>query len=88
MDMQRPTAAPSPTMAAVRSPAQRERLLEALDATAAGRATTDSQAGRDENRRATRELFESLDPCDPTLEATAIAEEEAMIAEQLALETT
>jgi hypothetical protein len=52
-----------------------ERLLKALDATAPAGAT-DSQADRDENRRATRELFESLDPRDPAeaqLAAIAIA---------------
>jgi hypothetical protein len=51
------------------------RLLKALDATAPAGAT-DSQADRDENRRATRELFESLDPRDPAeaqLAAIAIA---------------
>ena len=41
-----------------------QRLLKALDATAPTGAT-DSQSDRDENRQATRELFELLDPRDP-----------------------
>jgi hypothetical protein len=51
------------------------RLLKALDATAPAGAT-DGQTDRDENRQATRELFESLDPRDPAeaqLAAIAIA---------------
>ena len=63
-------------MAAVRSPARSsQRLLKALDATVPAGAT-DSQTDRDENRQATRELFESLDPRDPAeaqLAAIAIA---------------
>jgi hypothetical protein len=52
-----------------------QRLLKALDATVPTGATA-SQSDRDENRQATRELFESLDPRDPAeaqLAAIAIA---------------
>jgi hypothetical protein len=52
-----------------------QRLLKALDATVPAGVTA-SQADRDENRQATRELFESLDPRDPAeaqLAAIAIA---------------
>ena len=52
-----------------------QRVLKELDA-ALPAGATDSPADRDENRQATRELFESLDPRDPAeaqLAAIAIA---------------